>query len=517
MRVVAFAGLVALLGLTGCPSVGVVCRAGTVPCGSGCVDPNADQRNCGGCGLACANNETCNAGSCQCQAGTTSCNGTCVVLDYDARNCGSCGNVCTGGVCEASSCREACTLGVSVACGGACVNPNTDARHCGGCNQPCAQGQSCRAGACTFDVVAACYGTGQVVGFNAQTLTRGALTSVGTNPGALAVTGDTVLVADGSDQRLYQLKVTRAGLTLANLANPLGATPNQILVDGQVLYVANASSGTLQVLHPVASGGDSVALDAGTAEALRLTTATELQLGMNSFPEAAVKVGANLWVALFGGGANVNQAVVKVSVANALVPAEVSRFDLGALDLHSFDGGQAIPRAFAITSHQGAVYAVLSNLGPDWKAAGPGMLARIDPDAGALSSVNLGSDCLDPVWAAPVGTKLAVSCFGHLSDDFRSTDHAGLALLDENDAVIGRWSAACPAMTDGGTCPAMEPGRFTVRGNRVFLADQNAGRVVVLDATDAGLVEVRGVADALVTCPLSGTGFGNVSDLVSLP
>lgn len=148
MRVGALASLVALLGLTGCPSFGVVCQPGTVACGTGCIDPNADARNCGGCGLACGNNEDCNSGTCQCQAGTTSCNGTCVVLSDDARNCGSCGNVCDGGACEESLCRPACTLGTSIPCDGSCVDSNNDPRHCGGCNSPCAQGQACHGGIC---------------------------------------------------------------------------------------------------------------------------------------------------------------------------------------------------------------------------------------------------------------------------------------------------------------------------------------------------------------------------------
>ena len=75
MRVVVLtAGVITLVGLSACPST-VVCQKGTVACGSGCIDPNADKRNCGSCGIACGSNQECNAGSCACEAGTTSCNG----------------------------------------------------------------------------------------------------------------------------------------------------------------------------------------------------------------------------------------------------------------------------------------------------------------------------------------------------------------------------------------------------------------------------------------------------------
>ena len=54
-----------------------------------------------------------------------------------------------------------------------------------------------------------------------------------------------------------------------------------------------------------------------------------------------------------------------------------------------------------------------------------------------------------------------------------------------------------------------------MKGSRIFLADKNWGRLVVLDATDAGLTEVRGVADAPSTCPVGTSGL--VYDLVTLP
>ena len=36
-----------VLFLTACPPTGVVCKAGTAPCGAGCIDPISDRVNCG--------------------------------------------------------------------------------------------------------------------------------------------------------------------------------------------------------------------------------------------------------------------------------------------------------------------------------------------------------------------------------------------------------------------------------------------------------------------------------------
>lgn len=528
------AAAVALVVLTGCPDTGIVCRAGTERCGQGCIDPSSDKRNCGGCGIACGASQMCNIGTCECQAGTTNCGGTCVVPDYDAKNCGQCGVACAAGqVCEQKVCKDSCTIGQNLRCGTACVDPSSDVNHCGGCDTACAQGQSCRAGKCTYDVVAACYWSGQVVGFSASTATKGTLSELGSNPAALAAYGSTVLAADGTDRRLYQAVLkSGGGFDVVSRANATGAVPNQVLVDGTHVYVVNAQTGTLQVLEVGADGGV-ISLDAGVTGGVALGTIAELPFGMNSYPQGAAKLGDVLWVPLYGGfgamAADAGQVVVKVSVAAPAMPQEMGRVSLKELDLKAFDGGAPVARPWAIAAHRGAVYVALNNLNPDTYAPeGPGLLARIDPANSQVRVIDLGaSDCLNPQWVGSVGTKLAVSCGGLVTYSPSFTidriDAAGLVVLDENDARVGAWSAACPAdagvLADGGAaCMPLMPGRFTVRGNRVLLGDQNGGRVAILDVTDAGIAEVRGAANAFNVCPVSPlSGAGNVSDVMTLP
>ncbi len=536
MRAVIAFGCAALvvLVLTGCPPTGIVCNPGTIGCNAGCVDPANDKRNCGACGQSCGNNRECVDSVCTCGPGTTSCpDGTCAVIDSDPNNCGGCGVVCgSGQVCEASMCKMACTAGVDLVCSGACVDPGNDPNNCGGCGNTCASGQSCRNSVCTFDVVAACYWSGQVVGLNATTLTLGSKTALGTNPGALTVMEGTVLMADGQDQRLYQASISQSGLSAVARANQTGAVPNQVLVDGTFAYVVNAGTGSLQVLQQGATAG-SLALDAGVAGGVQLGTVGELNFGMNSYPQGVAKAGGSLWVPLYGGfgaaAADAGQMVSQLSLATPSTPTETARVSLKGLDLHAFDGGHPVARPWAVAAHANAVYVVLNNLNPDtYVPEGPGLLARIDPSTKALSTIVLGSNCLNPQWLAEVGgTRLAVSCGGVVTYSPSFTvdriDSAGVVVLDEQDHVFAQWSSQCPAdagtLADGGpSCAPMLPGRFTVRGSRILLGDQNAGRVVVLDVSDAGVTEVRGVSNALATCPISpASGAGNVSDLVSVP
>lgn len=532
MRVVIACSLFGLLLLTGCPATGIVCNEGTIGCNAGCVDPTVDKRNCGACGQSCGPDQECVASTCVCGPGTVSCGGACVVTDSDTKNCGGCGNTCSSGqVCEAGACKASCTIGLNILCGTACVTPASDPLNCGGCGLQCSSGQSCRNATCTYDLVAACYWSGQVVGLNASSLTMSAKTSLGTNPAALATMQGAVLAADGQDQLVYQASISSTGLQALARANRTGAVPNQVLVDGTFAYVVNATTGSLQVLQQGSDAGQ-VTLDAGATGGVALGTVGELNFGMNSYPQGVAKAGGSLWVPLYGGfgadAADAGQQVVQVSLATPGTPTETARVSLKSLDLHAFDGGSPVARPWAVTAHNGAVYVVLNNLNPStYVPEGPGLLARIDATSSALTTVGLGSGCLNPQWAAEVGGKLAVSCGGLVTYSPTYTvdriDSAGLVVLDEQDQVFATWSSACPVdagvLADGGSsCAPLLPGRFTVRGQRILLGDQNAGRIVVFDVSDAGLSEVRGVGNALATCPISPvSGAGNVSDLVSLP
>jgi hypothetical protein len=175
------------------------------------------------------------------------------------------GTACASGeVCEQGTCKPSCTLGVSTNCnGGSCVNTQTDTNNCGGCGIVCENGESCRAGKCTWDLVAACFTSGQIVGVSAADDRRGPLQALGTGPISLASYGPVLLAADNLDNRLLQASLP----SLAPLSNfnQTGAAPNQVITEGAYVYVVNSVGHTLQILTQDAGCPSVAAPDAGCA------------------------------------------------------------------------------------------------------------------------------------------------------------------------------------------------------------------------------------------------------------
>ncbi|MBK8692904.1 MAG: hypothetical protein IPN17_11565 [Deltaproteobacteria bacterium] len=131
------------------------CTAGQSFCGTGCVDTNTDNTNCGTCGTVCAAGQSCQVGLCRrsCSAGQSLCGDVCSTLDSDPANCGSCGAACPAGqMCSAGRCALTCAAPRTVCTSAAgvmnCVDTLTDAANCGACGNACSTGQSCVAGAC---------------------------------------------------------------------------------------------------------------------------------------------------------------------------------------------------------------------------------------------------------------------------------------------------------------------------------------------------------------------------------
>ncbi len=83
------------------------CGAGLTSCNGMCKNLAFDNANCGTCGHACPNGQSCNNSQCGgggCMGNQIMCNNVCTDVTSDSNNCGMCGKVCQTGSCVNSVC-----------------------------------------------------------------------------------------------------------------------------------------------------------------------------------------------------------------------------------------------------------------------------------------------------------------------------------------------------------------------------------------------------------------------------
>lgn len=91
--------------ISGQEPCGKSCWEGRINCSGVCVIPQADEKNCGACGIVCPQRSSCVHGQCTCVTGLNNCSNNCVNLQKDVRNCGACGVVCPeGSSCDNGKC-----------------------------------------------------------------------------------------------------------------------------------------------------------------------------------------------------------------------------------------------------------------------------------------------------------------------------------------------------------------------------------------------------------------------------
>ena len=159
---------------------GIACTAGFADCdgnaANGCeVKTTSDVLNCGTCGTACQNEETCQSGACSatvCQAGFAKCDGNAangceVNASIDLNNCGGCGIVCafanaraacSSGVCAIATCSAGFANCDGNQANGCEVATTTDSNNCGSCGAACLNQETCQTSACSAAVCQPGYG-----------------------------------------------------------------------------------------------------------------------------------------------------------------------------------------------------------------------------------------------------------------------------------------------------------------------------------------------------------------------
>ena len=498
--------------LPGCLSSSEIqCVSGTVRCGDTCVATQTDNNNCGSCGSACSGGNVCVAGGCTCPVGQGVCNGICTAVASDPNNCGVCGLTCGAG--------QACNQGVC---------------------------QDCSQGGCRTALIAGCIAAPGGYLQRIQDSPGGLLLEapanppVATFPDALGFIGTALLYGDHDSSTLLEIPVGSLGSASSERLSLVTGTTGSIAGTSDI-YVEAADAGsriyamatlvnTLRIFGGPDPAQAGALLDAGPGSvgALGLQDLGGHAFDPGSFPEPFGKIGNDVFVPL-----NATGQVLRVNVSNPAGTTVGDTYDLQPL-VAALPGGGVLPDGGAFQAsptqaiaRNGYVYVAANVLrfDPDRFVSdyGPPLVVRIDPTKSgqaALSAVQ-GLDagvCQNVEWLAslPLGTAarpMLVSCAGVRTYDqnfnVTSVANTALLLLDGNDQQITSWA---PSNGAGQTPPSV--GRAVVQNTTVYVADESASRLYVLDYGTNSFVERVGYVDGGTPPQICPT---YISDLVVSP
>jgi DNA-binding beta-propeller fold protein YncE len=156
--------------------------------------------------------------------------------------------------------------------------------------------------------------------------------------------------------------------------------------------------------------------------------------------------------------------------------------------------GRARPQTPAVAA--GKVWVPLTNLGADYKAAGPGHVAVIDPVTNAVTkTISLGAECKNAGWAAAQGNDVFVVCGGTYGDapDYACQDDGSVVQLDAAGETIVRSVGV-------GGCPVSA----AVHALHVWVGDSNRNLRMFLRTTGAIHNGKNGLSGPLAVCPEAG-------------
>ncbi|MCL2626730.1 MAG: lactonase family protein [Cystobacterineae bacterium] len=346
-------------------------------------------------------------------------------------------------------------------------------------------------------VYAACFLTGEVATLSSKGATP-MVKSVGDHPQALSGMGEFLLCTDDSARQLLRLDAQ----TLKPLGKAVdtGATPIHVSVsrDERYVYVINAGDNSLQVV------------DGPTWQ-----TQAELPFGPNTSPQAFAMMGNCGYVPLYGNLGNgqtaPGQRLVRINLSKPTSPSLQGEADFSSLDLHPYSTEYpSVPLPYDVVVHKGALYVALNNLynagNGFFSPAGPGAIAKVDPQTLNTEVLFLGDECLNVASLVSNGEVLLASCMG----DWGVPGTAGVALL-KDDKVQKIW----PAPAD------FSPGALAVQCDELWVANAGGGDVYVFSIGGQSLELLWGVGGTkggpMEACPKSLSGYATVQSLWSKP
>jgi DNA-binding beta-propeller fold protein YncE len=468
----------ALTALLGCDLFGheKTCPSDQRLCGGTCKAVNTDRANCGGCGVNCGAGGTCDAGACQCAPDTQSCNQGCANFASSRKNCGTCGHACLPTeVCSLSACADHCADGLT-SCEGDCVDFQSSWSNCGACGRPCESGETCLQGLCTADLYLACYSSNEIQEATADLKKAGLPRSTDTGPVRLAWLNQILFAANSSSNTISRLLRDPPGTRLVHgddafkILSQGGWIDLEYLAAYQgLLYVSNASFGTLFVVRPDGTRIDEIPL-------ARQTTDSTDPLGVDFLPGSDGGPG-KAYVALNGS----DQLAVIPLAGDVVCAAPPCARPATWIDLQPLasPGGHARPARVLVRGSR--IFVTLWNVDESWKPVGTGRIAVIDAatdtlDAsvspgGQVGLLDLGNGCLNPYEMTLLNDTLYVTC----GTSTPPISGASIVPID--------LSGATPQI--GTPLPGPDgaaPGKLTFCHGQGYLSDRLSGLVYRFDA-----------------------------------
>ena len=453
-----------------------------------CADLRSDPQHCGTCGKVCSTGETCISGACACPTGTVPCDGLCVSLSSDPKNCGACGHDCGALLC---------------------VPGKTGAPECGcpagGC--ACPAGQSLVDGTCQATVFAACFNTGELVALDDDLRVQTTRITIGGGPQSIAYGAGKALVADTIDNALYSVDPTTVPVAKAAGSDRLDTVANQVIVRGQKAYVVSSGDNMVQVIDLSKATPTAVGATGRIADEIPMSLATP-PAAQTTNPSFAAFAGDKLYVTLLGTcdatGDLAGNRLLELDVST--VPGKVTRELAFAAADYEKDAGAAAnsPRPAALAAVGTKLYVAIGNLNSNcWGTAGPGYLAVVDTAAAPMTStpIKLPDTCRNPSFVVASATRVYVSCLGSYGS--AATVQESLVVLDPATNAVLKTTTfqRCSDAFETGpaACKTAVPGRMALHGNKLLIADNNAGRLLVTDL-DGNLIS--GLETGVALCPL---------------
>lgn len=382
-------------------------------------------------------------------------------------------------------------------CGGSCTAVETDPANCGGCGFACAENETCRASSChpcppegcsAGSVFATCFNSGELVGLDDQ-LVPVSRALVGAGPQALARSGARLLAADALDNALYRFAPQAAPLAKEPGSDRLGHAANQVVVREGRAYVVNSTDNTVQVLDLSRAAPAAEQPDTSRTVDEIPTKPLEAASAANTSPSFAAFAADKLYVTLVGtcdaAGDLAGNRILELDVAQ--VPGAITRELVFRAEDFEKDEGVAAnsPRPSGIATRGSTLYVAVGNLNPSCVgSAGPGYLAIVDTSAAKLAArtIKLPATCRNPAAVLATAERIYVTCPGSYGWG-ASPDEALLVLDAATEQVLSATRfPRCPTVEDGPeACRTAVPGRMTLHGERLLIADSNAGRLLVTD------------------------------------